>query len=127
MQKLSVFMTPHFLIYVGGGVLCAVIDIGLMQILVANMIDPVIAASAGFIMGLLVNYVFHAKVTFKNATTPVTFFRFMCLVALNYLITIVLVALAAQWLSYPLVGKLLSLPIVAINGFFLGKHWVFKE
>lgn len=76
-------MAPQFLIYVGGGVLCAVIDIGLMQILVTNMIDPVIAASAGFIMGPLVNYVFHAKVTFKHATTPVTVFRFMCLVALN--------------------------------------------
>jgi putative flippase GtrA len=127
MQKQSVFMTPQFLVYVSGGVLCAVIDIGLMQILVSNMVDPVVAASAGFIVGLFVNYVFHAKVTFKNVTTPATFFRFMCLVVLNYLITIVLVALAARWLTYPLIGKLCSLPIVALNGFFLGKHWVFKE
>lgn len=119
-------MTPQFLVYVGGGVLCAVIDIGLMQILIANLVDPVAAASAGFIVGLLVNYAFHAKVTFKNVTTLATFLRFMCLVALNYAITIVLVALAARWLTYPLTGKLLSLPIVALNGFFLGKQWVFK-
>jgi len=26
----------------------------------------------------------------------------------------------------PLPGKLLSLPVVAVNGFFLSKHWIFK-
>jgi len=25
-----------------------------------------------------------------------------------------------------LVGKIISLPIVAVNGFFLSKYWVFK-
>ena len=76
---------------------------------------------------MLVNYAFHARVTFKNVTTVATFVRFMCLVALNYGVTIALVAMATHWFDYPLAGKLASLPVVAVNGFLIGKHWVFKD
>lgn len=119
-------ISPMFAVYVAGGVLSACLDIGLMQLLVLAKVDAITAASAGFVAGLLVNYAFHAKVTFNSATNAATFARFMCLVGMNYLITIMLVS-AAQYLSgLPLLGKLISLPVVAVNGFFIGKRWVYK-
>lgn len=126
MLKPTALLTPQFIVYIAGGVLCALIDIGLMQLLLAGGYTPVAAATSGFLAGLAVNYAFHAKVTFKNVSTPATFARFMCLVGINYLITIALVALGSGWPHGAILGKVASLPIVAINGFFLGKYWVFK-
>jgi putative flippase GtrA len=124
MEKLTI--SPKFAVYVAGGVLCACIDIGLMQLLVLAKVSAVKAASAGFVAGLLVNYAFHAKVTFNSVTSTATFTRFMCLVAINYLITITLVGVAQHLFSAPLLGKLVSLPAVAVNGFFVSKRWIYK-
>lgn len=126
MQKLSALLTPQFIVYIAGGVLCALIDVGLMQLLLTQHYAPVAAASSGFLAGLLVNYAFHAKVTFKNITSPATFFRFMCLVGVNYLITIAIVALGVAWWHSALAGKIASMPIVAVNGFLLSKYWIYK-
>jgi hypothetical protein len=53
--------------------------------------------------------------------------RYLCVVALNYLLTVGLVGLA-QWLvGSPLAGKLLSLPLVAVNGYLLGRYWIFRQ
>jgi len=119
-------LSPQFLIFVAGGGLSALVDIGLLQLLVLNGTDAFAATSAGFLAGLCVNYAFHAKVTFKNVTSLRTLSRFLCVVGLNYLITLALVALSLALFEQALVGKILSLPVVAVNGFFLSKHWIFK-
>lgn len=126
MQRLNALLTPQFVVYIFGGVLCAVIDIGSMQLLLANHFNAFFAASVGFVAGLIVNFAFHAKVTFKNVATPATFLRFLGVVGINYLITISLVALGVEFWQSALAGKVASLPIVAVNGFFMGKYWIFK-
>jgi len=126
MDKLSALLRPQFLVYLAGGVLSAVIDIGLMQLLLNRGVPPIPAASGGFLAGLLFNYTFHAKVTFDNRPTARSALRYGCVVAANYLLTIGIVALADMLLGSPLAGKLASLPMVAINGYLLGKHWIFK-
>ena len=126
MRPLSRLVSPQFATFIVGGVLCAAIDIGLMQLLIHNGIGSVAAASAGFGAGLLVNYLFHAKITFQRSTGGANFARYLCVVGINYLITIGLVALAAALFDWPLAGKLVSLPIVAVNGFLLSKYWIFK-
>ena len=125
MRRLSL-PAPQFLLFVAGGGLSALLDVGLLQFLVMRGVAPTTAASAGFFAGLFVNYAFHAKVTFKNVTTIGTLSRFLCVVAMNYLLTLGLVALADMLFQQPLIGKLVSLPLVAVNGFFLSKHWIFK-
>ncbi|GJJ01053.1 hypothetical protein RugamoR64_15910 [Duganella rhizosphaerae] len=119
-------LQPQFLLFVAGGLLCALIDIGLMQLLIRGGAAPVAAASAGFVAGLVVNYAFHAKVTFKQLSSSTTVARYLCVVAANYLITVALVALAQSLLGWALAGKLASLPLVAVNGYLLSKYWVFK-
>jgi putative flippase GtrA len=118
--------SPQFLLFVAGGALSALVDIGLLQLLVMNKVEPFSATTYGFLAGLIVNYAFHAKVTFKNVTTLATFTRFLCVVGINYLITLACVASAVALFQWPLLGKLVSLPLVALNGFFLSKYWIFK-
>ncbi len=116
----------QFLVFVAGGVLCALIDIGLMQLLIGAGVDYRAATSAGFAAGLLVNYAYHAKLTFGAQAGTRNFVRFLCVVALNYLLTMACVAVAVAWIGEALPGKLLSLPLVAVNGFLLSKYWTFR-
>lgn len=121
------FLSRQFLVYLGGGVLSALADIGLMQLLLGAGLPLVLATSAGFAAGLLVNYAFHARITFGQLAGRASFLRYLCVVAANYLLTLALVGAGQHLLGSPLAGKLLSLPLVALNGFLLGKFWIFKR
>ena len=116
----------QFVIYVGGGVVSALIDIGVMQWLLSLGWHVVAASSAGFLTGLLFNYMFHAKVTFSAMPQGRSFARYLALVAVNYLITVAMVSVAQSLFGSALAGKLASLPVVAVNGYLLGKYWIFK-
>ena len=121
----------QLMVYLAGGVLCALIDIGVMQLLIAAGVGYQVATSAGFATGLLVNYAYHARLTFRAPASTFSFARYLCVVAANYLLTMACVALAVALLGEPhahsaLIGKLVSLPLVAFNGFLLGKYWIFK-
>lgn len=116
----------QFGVYLAGGFLSAGIDVGLLQLLVMKGTHHTAAASAGFVAGLLVNYAFHSRFTFEQAASKSSFTRYMCVVGLNYGLTIACVALAAALVDNPLAGKILSLPLVAVNGYLLGRYWIFK-
>jgi putative flippase GtrA len=125
MEKLLTH-SRQFGLFVFGGVLCALVDIGLMQLLLHNGLHFASATTAGFLAGLLVNYAFHSRVTFDAAATPSSFARYLCVVGINYALTLGCVALAQTVAGMPLAGKLFSLPLVSINGYLLGKYWIFK-
>jgi putative flippase GtrA len=116
----------QFALFVAGGALCALVDVGLMQALIAGGIHFASATTAGFAAGLLVNYAFHSRVTFEAAATPFNFARYLCVVGINYLLTMAFVSMSVALLGIPLAGKLVSLPLVALNGFVLSKYWIFK-
>ncbi|WP_061532333.1 GtrA family protein [Collimonas arenae] len=117
----------QFAIFVMGGVISALIDIGSMQILIVLGADKILATSIGFFSGLLFNYIFHARMTFKSKSSILVLCRFLIVVSANYLITIILVYCSYSiFHQNALLGKIVSLPIVAINGFLLSKYWVFK-
>jgi putative flippase GtrA len=122
----SRLFTRQFVVYVGGGVICALVDVGLMQLLLHAGLHFTAAASAGFAAGLLVNFAFHSRVTFNAAASRQNFARYLAVVAANYLLTMACVALAQATIDNPLAGKLLSLPLVAVNGYLLGKYWIFR-
>jgi putative flippase GtrA len=126
MRRLVVSHWRQFAVFIAGGLACALVDVGLMQLLIAAGVHFANATTAGFGAGLLVNYGFHSRVTFEAATTPFNFVRYMCVVGINYLLTMACVALSVPLLGNPLYGKLVSLPLVALNGFVLSKYWIFK-
>jgi len=121
------FLSRQFLIYLVGGVLSALADIGVMQLLLISQSPVVLAATAGFLSGLMVNYAFHARVTFRQLGSRGSFLRYLCVVAANYVLTIAVVSAAQHWFDNPIAGKIVSLPLVALNGFLLGKLWIFKS
>ena len=113
--------------FIAGGLLCALVDIGLMQLLLRSGVHFAGATTAGFLAGLLVNYAFHSRVTFDAAASASSFARYLCVVGLNYLLTLGCVALGVRLAGMPLAGKLASLPLVAVNGYLLSKHWIFRK
>lgn len=118
--------TRQFSVFVGVGIICAVIDVGLMQMLVAIGAPVFSATTAGFLAGLGLNFLLHTRVTFRASYTHAALAKFMLIVLLNYLLTLFCVGLSANWLGNALIGKLLSLPLVAANGFLLSRHWVYR-
>jgi putative flippase GtrA len=116
----------QFAVFVTGGVLSALADIGLMQALLLGGAHYASATTAGFAAGLLVNYGFHTRVTFASPATPANLARYLCVLAFNYLLTMACVALAVPLLGSALAGKFISLPLVAMSGFLLGKYWIFR-
>jgi len=116
----------QFLVFVSGGVMCALVDIGVMQALIGSNVNVLVATSVGFLAGLGLNYLFHARLTFNAAMSAHNMARYLCVVALNFCITLAMVALSVALIDAALPGKLASLPVVAINGFLLSKHWIFK-
>ncbi len=119
-------MDKRILVYLVGGVMSAATDIGLMQALLAAGVQVYLATSLGFAGGLLFNYAFHARVTFKSAAGVGSFARYLCVVAGNYLLTLGFVALSLALVGNPLVGKVLSLPVIAAIGFVLSKRWIYR-
>jgi len=124
---LDALFQRQFLVYIAGGLLCAAADFGLTLWLLQAGHEPVRAAVSGFAAGLVISYSFHAGVTFRRlSASPAVLLRFLCVVALNYGVTVACVKLALWAGAAPIAGKAFSLPLVAVNGFLLGKFWIFK-
>jgi putative flippase GtrA len=124
------FLTTHrrqFGTFIAGGLLCALVDIGLMQLLLRAGVHFASATTAGFLAGLVVNYAFHSRVTFDAAASASSFARYLCVVGVNYLLTMGCVTLAVALAGMPLAGKILSLPLVSVNGYLLSKFWIFRK
>lgn len=122
----SLLRSRQFMVFVAGGTLCALLDVGLMHLLLMLGVHYSLAASAGFGTGLLVNYAFHTKITFDSSANSANFARYLLVVSINYLLMLLCVALSATFLDNPLTGKLVSLPLTAVNGYFLSKYWIYK-
>jgi putative flippase GtrA len=109
---------------VGGA--SALIDVGLMQLLLVAGASVVAATSAAFLAGLAFNFVCHARYTFSTSVNGRTVLRYLLVVALNYLLTLACVGAAVMLAGQPIAGKLMSLLLVPLNSYLLGKHWIFK-
>lgn len=116
----------QFVVFILVGVTCAVIDVGLMKLLSIMGLYYMYAATVGFAAGLAANFALHTMLTFKASYSHTKLARFMAVVLVNYLITMACVSAFHHWFDMPVLGKVISLPLVAVNGFLLSKHWVYK-
>lgn len=118
--------TRRVALYLAGGVLSVLVDLGVLQALLLAGVGVLLATSAGFGASLVVNYLFHANLTFtKPGARGGAFARYLTVVAGNYLLTLGLVAAAQALFAMPLAGKFVALPLVAAVGYLLGKRWIF--
>lgn len=119
-------MKRQFLVYLTVGVLSALLDVAVMQLLIVYGVDYRLATSAGFVLGLVFNYLCHQRITFRSRLSLASTLRYITVVGFNYLITLGLVmATVALWQN-ALPGKLLALPVVALIGFFAARAWIFR-
>lgn len=116
----------QFAFFVSVGLFCALIDISTAKLLVHAGVYYGAAVSAGFMLGLIANYLLHAKVTFQAASSSATIVKFAVVVAINYAITMLLSYVSVRLTGDFLAGKLASLPVIAVNGFLFSKYWVFR-
>lgn len=118
----------QFGVFVLGGGLSALIDLGVTAFVLELRVHYQIAASIGFLAGLTVNFLYHIKVTFQTLMSSASAVKFMTVVGLNYAITMGVIWIVHAYLGMSvLLGKLVSLPLIAINGFVLSRLWVFAK
>jgi len=120
-------LNTQFMIYIVGGIVSTTVDIFTLQTMISMGFDHIISVTVGFFVGLIINYAFHVKLTFKSASSFLVLIRFSLVVCANYLITIIFVMVSFSIIESVLVGKIVSLPVVAVNGFLLSKYWIFDK
>lgn len=117
----------RFIIFISVGIVSAIVDVCVMKFSQLIGFHFVLAVSIGFLAGFIVNYILHLKVTFQSIGSIMILRRFVLVVALNYVLTVICVSISEKYLNSVLEGKLFSLPLVALNGYLLSKFWVFKS
>lgn len=120
-------VSQQFLLFCIVGGASALIDIGVMQLFMSAGVHYGISTSLGFFISLVFNFIFQAKVTFKAVSSIAVIFKFVCLVAINYLFTMAFVICGKNIFDQALVGKVLSLPVIAVNSFLWSRYWVFSR
>lgn len=116
----------QFIIFIFVGAISVILDVGLLLELVQLGVPPYFAVTIAFFFGLLINLWLHAHLTFRTRVNTQNARRFFMVIVMNYVFTMGFVFLFEQLgLSY-LIGKIISLPLVAIHGFLWGRLWVFK-
>lgn len=116
----------QFAVFCLVGLFSALVDLGSLQLLLWLELPQYLSVTAGFFMGLGVNLVLHARLTYVTTLNAANSTRYGLVVLLNYLLTLACVTLSENLLAYYLPGKLVALALAALLGFTLGKHWIFK-
>lgn len=119
-------ITRQFCVFAGVGIACTVIDVCMMKVLLLFGLHHIVAATVGFLSGLVANFLLHTRITFNAKFSKSVFVKFMMVVLINYLLTIVFVSIFDATLGMAMLGKYLSLPVVAVNGFLLSKFWIYR-
>jgi putative flippase GtrA len=91
-------------------------------------IRPTVAAVIGAVAGALVNYWLNYRITFTSTVEHrIALARFACVALLGVAISAVLVATAqAAGVGY-LIGQVIATGVVLVIGYFLNRHWTFRE
>ena len=116
----------QFIVFCVVGIISAITDVGSLLELIYLGVPTYLAVTIAFFFGLLVNSWLHDTFTFQIRLTTQISVRFLMVAVMNYLFTLGVVLLfELLGLSY-IVGKIISLPLVAIHGFLWSRLWVFK-
>jgi putative flippase GtrA len=107
----------------------AALDFALLALLLNVRVPHRAALVTAFIAGVVVNFVMHRYFTFRlqGTTSIAELVRYLIVVALNVILTLVTVELFLLVVGRDvLVGKLISIPLVTLNGFVLAKFFIFE-
>lgn len=117
----------QFMVFLLVGIVSAILDLGMLLVLIQLGSHPYLAVSIAFLCGLGINLWLHSRLTFQTNLSTQNAFRFLIVVGMNWLIILGVVFIFEQLGHSYLFGKLVSLPLVAIHGFLWSRLWVFKS
>jgi putative flippase GtrA len=117
---------PKFVVYVLVGCVSATIDLISLWLLIGLNTTQWLAVTLAFIAGFVFNTWAHFHFTFEASLTIHTGIRFITVVGINYLMTLLIIETLTALSLTLIAAKLISLPIIAASGFLLSKHWAFK-
>lgn len=119
----------QFIIFLFVGGSSALVDIGSLYLFNKILLwNNELSISLAFILGLVFNYFAHTYFTFQNKASVVNLIKYLILVLLNYINTIVLMYLLTEFLHIDIIiAKVITLPIIAITTFVISKIWVYKD
>ena len=115
-----------FMVYVVVGSVSAIIDLLTLRILLGLNTPQWPAVTAAFIAGFVFNLKSHALFTFVSPLTRKSALRFTSVVGVNYLLTLAIIETLSNFSFTIITAKVISLPVIAISGYLLGRHWAFK-
>ena len=118
---------PKFVVYVIVGSLSAIIDLTTLNILISLNTNQLVAVTVAFIAGLVFNIKAHALFTFASPLTNKSALKFIAVVAINYLLTLLIIETLITLSCSLITAKVVALPIIAVSGYLLGRHWTFKS
>ena len=118
---------PKFVVYLIVGSVSAIIDLLTLSFLVSQHTKQWLTVTFAFIAGFAFNLKAHSLFTFVSPLTRISSIRFTAVAAINYLLTLAIIQILTAFSFSLITAKLISLPIIAIFGYFLGKHWAFKS
>ncbi|MBN6071050.1 GtrA family protein [Aggregatibacter actinomycetemcomitans] len=106
----------------------ALVDIGCLYLFSKILLwNNELSISLAFILGLVFNYFSHTYFTFQEKANVGNLVRYLILVLLNYINTIVLMYFLTELLHIDIiVAKVITLPFIAVNTFVISKVWVYK-
>jgi putative flippase GtrA len=118
---------PKFVVYVIVGLVSAIIDLLTLSILISLHTKQWLAVTFAFIAGFAFNLKAHSLFTFVSPLTRISGIRFTAVVAINYLLTLAIIETLTAFSFSLITAKLISLPIIAIFGYLMGRYWAFKS
>ncbi len=128
-SKLSKIHNVQAIRYAIVGLLSVAIDY-LLLFLVFHLFTQkaILSVSIGFWGSTLFNYLMHRTYTYRKHNTPYkkSLLRYFILVIGSYLFTIILIDLFMDFGINIYIAKFLTLCLVFIYGFLIGKYYVFK-
>jgi len=123
-------MAGHLFRYGVSGLGSTLLDLAVVYGLLTLKMAANPAVSLGFVTGLLANFLLHRSYTFRHraAVSWGQVLRYGMIVAINYLLTLLIVNLTLHFdANAVFLGKLLSIPLVTANAFLLTRKYVFDR
>ena len=113
------------------GAATAAVYLGLMSVLYGRFhLDYRIAVTVCYIIAVALHFLLNRHLTFRtgNGHVMLQIMKYLALVAINYLVTMLVVAGAVAWVGLsPYLGALLAIVSTTIVTFVMSKNWVFRS
>jgi len=125
----------QFILFNMIGLLNTAIDIAVFSLLQAFSVHAIIAQAAGYMAGMLNSYLLNSRITFRQQSSQMDQkhmgarkVRFIVWNASMLLLSVLLMAVAVEWLQMNIViaKVVVTLSVLFIN-FYGNKRWVFEK